>query len=381
MAGKNQRNGVGLGLKPETQSCQSSCVDWCNGSPILARSSSPKKPAKKPIRDLSGNVVARINTFSNEGLLNYSLPSLAKKNGQFSQVAEFRPEYRSSKSKPESMNSRFKVIGPTYTEDQRLETPDKLNPQKRLPVLSTGKKKISVISKSSSASEFEPLGGNPNQDTREHSETPQWVPNRGNTGETTDTSSLQNITFKEYYFQTMPGFSDGRTKTNQDEYYINFTLRGSNQSSLFAVFDGHGPQGHRVSDFLKRSLTSRFTSLGSIEQRFDPAHDYGIDEYTGILEGVCLDINSKLTANRLINSFFSGSTGVIVLMHRDVVSCANVGDSRAALFRKADSGEISIYKLSNDHTPADPKEKERVVRAGGKVHPCIGSLYSIRFPG
>lgn len=206
---------------------------------------------------MSGNVVARVSNFSNEELLNDSLPPLAKKNGQFSQVAELRPAYRSSDAKPDSVNSRFKVLEPSNTDDQRLVTPDRFSPQKKLPALSTSKKTIFLISKSSSAPEFKPLGGNLDRDTGESSVNPPSSRNLGNTGETTDTSSLQNITFKEYYFQTMPGFSDGRTKTNQDAYYINFAIRGSTQSSLFAVFDGHGPQGHRVSDFLKRALTSR----------------------------------------------------------------------------------------------------------------------------
>ncbi len=171
-------------------------------------------------------------------MLNYSLPALGKKTGQFSQVSELRS-------------------GLLSTEDKRLATPEKFNPHKRLPVISSGKKHVSIITKSVSASEFEPLGGNINRDTRDKSDVALSARDRGDTGETTDTNSLQNVTFKEYYFQTMPGFSDGRTKTNQDAFYINFAIKGSIQSSLFAVFDGHGPQGHRVSDFLKRSLTSR----------------------------------------------------------------------------------------------------------------------------
>lgn len=64
-----------------------------------------------------------------------------------------------------------------------------------------------------------------------------------------------NETFLEYYFQSNAGFSDGRTKTNQDAVYVNVEVQGSSNCSLFAVFDGHGMQGHKVSDFLKRILT------------------------------------------------------------------------------------------------------------------------------
>ena len=184
--------------------------------------------------------------------------------------------------------------------------------------------------------------------------------------------TTQNETFLEYYFQTMAGYSDGRTKTNQDAYYINTCLKRSSKCSLFAVFDGHGPLGHRVSEHLKKTLTE------SIEARFDPDNEYNLNEYTSILEAVCVDINTKLTNNRAINSLFSGSTGIIVLMHNDWIVCANVGDSRAGIIKEEDGSYVSLHRLSKDHTPADHKEKERVIRAGGKVHPCQGRLLVIQ---
>jgi len=69
------------------------------------------------------------------------------------------------------------------------------------------------------------------------------------------TKLTSNQTFLEYYFQTMAGFSEGRTKTNQDSVYLNVEILSSHECSMFAVFDGHGTLGHKVSDFLKRHLT------------------------------------------------------------------------------------------------------------------------------
>lgn len=71
------------------------------------------------------------------------------------------------------------------------------------------------------------------------------------------TKLTSNQTFLEYYFQTMAGFSEGKTKTNQDSVYLNAEILGSTNCSLFAVFDGHGTLGHKVSDFLKRHLIGR----------------------------------------------------------------------------------------------------------------------------
>ena len=109
--------------------------------------------------------------------------------------------------------------------------------------------------------------------------------------------------------------------------------------------------------------------------RFDPDKSYSEQEYTGILEAVCLDINNKLTANPHINSFLSGSTGILVLLHNDLVICANVGDSRAGLV-KVDTLDqpASLHMLSRDHTPVEEDEKERILAAGGKIMPCVGKF-------
>lgn len=67
----------------------------------------------------------------------------------------------------------------------------------------------------------------------------------------------QNQTFLEYFFQSMAGYSEGKTKTNQDSVYFNVDLHSATNTSLFGVFDGHGVLGHKVSDFLKKNITGR----------------------------------------------------------------------------------------------------------------------------
>ena len=343
----------------------------------MGRSSSPKKVRKRSIRDISGNVLAKIASFSQEEALNHSLPTLGKKQGNSSNFTEFKSNNKSYENKQDNFNGRFRVLNPNITADGII-TPEKNYPHKRLPVISAVKKNFSVMSKSRSAHEI-PAPSIPY--VLERPETPQKIKINHHPQYEAKHLALVNQTFKEYYYQTMAGYSDGRTKTNQDAFYINTSLKNSSNCSLFAVFDGHGPLGHKVSEFLKKNLTGINLLLDSIESRFDPDATYEVDEYTGILEAVCLDINNKLTANKTINSLFSGSTGILVLMHRDIVSCANVGDSRAGLFRKAENGSFSLYKLSYDHTPAEPKEKERVIKAGGKVHPCQGNNLQIRLFG
>ena len=183
-----------------------------------------------------------------------------------------------------------------------------------------------------------------------------------------------NRTFVEYYFQTYPGYSDGRTKTNQDSVYINIDFKMAENLSVFAVFDGHGTLGHKVSDYLKKCLTGNLKlNQAALELRIDHKKDYEESDYVSILEAVCLEINTKLVNNRSINSWFSGSTGIIVLLHNEKIVCANVGDSRAGIVKNSVNEGASLLKLSTDHTPVLPGEKQRIIKAGGKVMPCTGS--------
>jgi serine/threonine protein phosphatase PrpC len=68
-----------------------------------------------------------------------------------------------------------------------------------------------------------------------------------------------------------------------------------------------------------------------------------------------------------------------VLLHNDIIACANVGDSRAGIVKvDAIDQPALLTMLSRDHTPVEQDEKERIVNAGGKVMPCMGTLCSPR---
>lgn len=58
----------------------------------------------------------------------------------------------------------------------------------------------------------------------------------------------------KWYSRSMPGYSEGKTKTNQDTVFVNAKVKGDATCGLFAVFDGHGSLGHKVSGFLKSAL-------------------------------------------------------------------------------------------------------------------------------
>jgi serine/threonine protein phosphatase PrpC len=72
------------------------------------------------------------------------------------------------------------------------------------------------------------------------------------------------------------------------------------------------------------------------------------------------------------DTFLSGTTFTAILVHREKIYAANVGDSRAVLFKKEAGNSIieSIY-LTKDHKPDLECEKERIEKCNGRVHPII----------
>lgn len=60
--------------------------------------------------------------------------------------------------------------------------------------------------------------------------------------------------------KSMPGYSDGKLKINQDVAHCITAYKGCQSCGIFAVFDGHGSLGHKVSEFLKNTLKG---SLGT----------------------------------------------------------------------------------------------------------------------
>lgn len=191
--------------------------------------------------------------FSIEESLNYSLPTLGRKNAHFSSFTD------SKASKPFEVRyengGKLKPLVSPVMNTELIFSPHRSSVNKKLPNLVPGKKNITIISKSKSAQVFPPAVPESVTPGPEDSKPTINIKPKPNQNPEKSLDPTLNVTFKEYYYMTMPGFSDGRVKTNQDAFYINISIKNSNQCSLYAVFDGHGPLGHKVSEFLKKNLT------------------------------------------------------------------------------------------------------------------------------
>ena len=155
--------------------------------------------------------------------------------------------------------------------------------------------------------------------------------------------------FSSYSLGGTDGFR--RPKTNQDSCLT----KQDSKNYILGVFDGHGLEGHLVSQSIKNYLNNNANSstFSNNENIFS------------LFKNLSSSINSSLS----FNAMESGSTVVLTFISNDKIICANCGDSRAILISE---NENKIIALSRDHKPELPEEKKRILESGGRVDKIYG---------
>jgi serine/threonine protein phosphatase PrpC len=165
-------------------------------------------------------------------------------------------------------------------------------------------------------------------------------------------SLLRESVLLKYHVKTRTGSVLSVPKPcNQDAFIVQTSLCGLKDQHFFAVCDGHGLDGHKISSLLKASTIS-------VLERNLLRHAPG-----DALQHTIKELSQKVLHSR-VDCNFSGSTFVGVLLVGNVLYCANVGDSRAVLGSCGGAKELSC-----DQKPSRRDEAERVVAAGGRVAP------------
>jgi len=148
-------------------------------------------------------------------------------------------------------------------------------------------------------------------------------------------------------------------KINQDLGQITYPLCGDRQMLLLCVYDGHGTNGELVSEFAMLKVPDL------LEEQ--PERLYS-DTEALLVEA--FEATDKSLRESPIASAVSGSTGVLVLLNKDKIWTANVGDSRAVLGRRNGVGKsLKAIPLTRDQKPDDPFEQQRILKCGGYVSP------------
>ena len=154
----------------------------------------------------------------------------------------------------------------------------------------------------------------------------------------------------------------GILKYNQDNFFIYKNLNDECNVLFIGVCDGHGLVGHDVSKYLINNLPK---NLNSSLKKTNKYISHKENLYS-TLKSVFIDTNKTLCGIRTIDTKFSGSTCVTIILTKNKIISANVGDSRAVMGRCIKGKWLSI-DLSHDQKPNNPGEKERILSHGGRI--------------
>ena len=179
----------------------------------------------------------------------------------------------------------------------------------------------------------------------------------------------QNIVIKKIK-EILPyshvGFDGEQPKeNNQDNYFIFKNFADNKDFIYMSVCDGHGIEGHFVSEFIKEVLPYYMS-----ENLKDKNILKDTDKIHQIISDVFIMVNNLLVDNENINSLFSGSTCVSVIYTPERLIVPNIGDSRAVLGRYDKlTKKIKAIDLSRDHKPTEKDEAKRILENDGRIQP------------
>ena len=177
-----------------------------------------------------------------------------------------------------------------------------------------------------------------------------------------------NKKIKDLNVFTHVGFDGEQDKeNNQDNYFIQKNFAGHKDYIYMSVCDGHGTNGHHVSNFIKTILPvdmSENLKHRNILTETEKTHE--------IIKETFIIANDKLVENPNIDSIFSGSTCVSVIYTPQKLICPNIGDSRAVLARyDKNKNKYIAIELTRDHKPTEPDEKQRILENDGRIQPFL----------
>jgi serine/threonine protein phosphatase PrpC len=192
-----------------------------------------------------------------------------------------------------------------------------------------------------------------------------------------------NISYNEFDFtgllKNYGGLSrqgidaNGNQKTNQDTLVSLTNINKIKDFNIFGVLDGHGVDGHHVSNYASEFIPSQIINNPDIKELSDPELIYQKlkENNCQIITEAFLSCDEQLK-NAEFDAYGSGSTCILIIHIGQHILCANVGDSRA-LVAYDDNKEDQELKyleqaqLSIDYKPDLEEEKNRILLSGGVV--------------
>ncbi|KAG8377086.1 hypothetical protein BUALT_Bualt09G0131800 [Buddleja alternifolia] len=178
----------------------------------------------------------------------------------------------------------------------------------------------------------------------------------------------------------------GKKGVNQDAMTVWENFSGDKEMFFCAVFDGHGPSGHKVARYIRDLLPAKISSLykhSSIDGKnavldIENGNDDGSSDnpesknplflsWKARLAKSFQEMDDELEADSSIESYCSGTTSVCVLKKGEHLIIANLGDSRAVICTRDEDNHLVSEQLTVDLKPNLPSEAERVRKCKGRV--------------
>ena len=181
---------------------------------------------------------------------------------------------------------------------------------------------------------------------------------------------ILNGTIKNYYFLTQAGKNEEGPKINQDSILEILNINNNNNFSIFGVFDGHGNEGHLISQFIVKTMKNILLNdekLKQISKNTNEIYSYIKENNYEFIRDLISKSENLLFNNYEEESKYSGTTCNLVIIIGKKVICANIGDSRAFMIKN----HKTIIELSSDQKPDNPSEKERIESKGGEIRQYI----------
>jgi len=146
-------------------------------------------------------------------------------------------------------------------------------------------------------------------------------------------------------------YPDKLDKPNQDSAFLKPILE--DEVMMFSVYDGHGPDGHKCSQYARKNVPELFekalATTGDMKSALDIAH---------------VQAHKDMLKDSSIDDKFSGTTASTVLLHDNKLIVSNVGDSACMLGRRGNNPDTA---LCTEHTPMRQDELQRIKDSGGVV--------------
>ncbi|KAK8597542.1 hypothetical protein V6N13_094946 [Hibiscus sabdariffa] len=157
----------------------------------------------------------------------------------------------------------------------------------------------------------------------------------------------------------------GSKGLNQDAAIL-FQDYGIEGGAFCGVFDGHGKNGHAVSNMVRNRLSSLLLSqkIALAKLKTAAENDFLAWEEACVGGFKVMDKEIKLQEN--LDCSASGTTAVVVVRQGEDLVIANLGDSRAVLGTMTENG-IKAVQLTTDLKPGLPSESERIRNCRGRV--------------